>query len=59
VYYLEQVIIGYNMDFPSSLVKKVEFEEKSINLDGLFNNMVVFEGKEQALSGGINNISQF
>jgi len=47
------------MNFSSSLVKKVESEEKSINLDGLFNNMVVFEGKEQALSGGLNNISQF
>ena len=58
MYYLEQVIIGYNMDFPSSLVKKVEFEEKSINLDGLF-NMSIFEGKKQVLSGGLNNISQF
>jgi len=53
------VIIGYNMNFSSSLVKKkVEFKEKSINLDGLF-NMSFFEGKKQVLSGGLSNISQF
>jgi len=55
VYYLEQVIIGYNMNFSSSLVKKVE---KSLNLDGLI-GMSLFEGKKQVLSGGLGNISQF
>ena len=52
------MIIGYNMNFSSSLVKKVESEEKSINLDGLFNTSFL-EGKKQVLSGGLNNISQF
>jgi len=50
------VIIGYNMNFSSILVKKKV--EKSLNLDGLF-NMSFFEGKKQVLSGGLSNISQF
>ena len=57
MYYLEQVIIGYNMNFSSTLVK--EKVEKSLNLDTLF-NMSFFEGKNQVLSAGeLNSISQF
>ena len=51
------MIIGYNMNFSSILVKKKV--EKSLNLDGLF-NMSFFDGKKQVLSaGGLDSISQF
>ena len=51
------MIIGYNMNFSSTLVK--EKVEKSLNLDTLF-NMSFFEGKNQVLSAGeLNSISQF